>query len=92
MRNPILFQALCSALDEIFTFTHLSMGANELNPRVAWLLGINPLLYPMCDIALFTLAWIIDKQLISRKVDLWFLWTAAGMVRLFCATLSLTLR
>lgn len=90
MRNPILFQALCSSLDEISTFTHFSMGANELNPRVAWLISINPLLYPLCDIALFLLAWIIDKQLISRKVDLWYLWTSAGVARLLCIALSLS--
>ena len=89
MRRSILFQALCSALDEISTFTHLSMGATELNPRVEWLLSINPLLYPLCDIALFLLAWIIDEQLINRKLDLWFLWTAAGVARLFCVALSL---
>jgi len=91
MRRSILFQALCSALDEIVTFINLSKGGVELNPSVAWLISINPLLYPLCDIALFTLAWIIDEQLIRRKVDLWFLWTAAGLARLFCATWSLAL-
>lgn len=91
MRNPILFQALCSALDEISTFTHLSMGAYELNTRVEWLISVNPLLYPICDLALFLVAWGVDEQLIKRKVDLWFLWTAAGIARLFCATWSLAL-
>lgn len=90
MRRSILFQALCSLLDEISTFTHLSMGSTEMNQTVAWLLSINPLLYPMCDIALFTLAWIIDKQLISRKVDLWLLWTSAGIARLLCVAFSLS--
>jgi len=90
VRLSLIFLALCSALDEISTFTHLSMGANELNPRVAWLLGINPLLYPLCDIALFLLAWFVDKQLISRKVDLWFLWMSAGVARLLCVALSLS--
>ena len=91
MRRPILFFALCMALDEIVTFSILSNGGVELNPKVAWLISINPLLYPICDLALFLVAWRVDEQLIKRKVDLWFLWTAAGMVRLFCATLSLTL-
>ena len=90
MRLSLLFQALCSALDEISTFNNLSKGGVELNPRVEWLLSINPLLYPLCDIALFSLAWIIDKQLISRKVDLWLLWTAAGVARLICVALSVT--
>ena len=90
MRRPILLLALCSALDEIVTFYNLFKGGVELNPRVAWLISINPLLYPLCDIALFLLAWIIDKQLISRKVDLWLLWTAAGVARLICVALSVT--
>jgi len=90
MRRPILFLGLCSALDEISTFTHLSRGATELNPRVAWLLTINPLLYPILDLALLLLAWSVDKQLIKRKVDLWFLWTATGIARLLCVAWSLT--
>ena len=89
MRHSLLFQALCSSLDEIVTFNNLFKGGVELNPMVAWLLGINPLLYPLCDIALFLLAWIIDEQLISRKVDLWFLWTATGVARLLCIAFSL---
>jgi len=89
MRHSILFQALCSALDEISTFTHLSMGANELNPTVEWLININPLLYPICDLALFLVAWGVDEQLIKRKVDLWLLWTATGIARLLCVALSL---
>ncbi len=90
MRISILFQALCSALDEISTFTILSRGGFELNPRVAWLLRINPLLYPIFDLALFLVAWGVDEQLIKRKVDLWLLWTATGIVRLLCVALSLT--
>jgi len=89
MRRPILFQALCSALDEISTFTHLSRGATELNPTVAWLLTINPLLYPIFDLALLLLAWSVDERLIKRKVDLWFLWTTTGVFRLLCVAWSL---
>ena len=89
MRLPILLLILFSALDEIVTFSILSNGGVELNPKIAWLISINPLLYPICDIALFLLAWIVDKQLISRKVDLWFLWTAAGAARLLCVAFSL---
>ena len=90
MRLSLLFQALCSLMDEISTIINLSKGGVELNPRVEWLLSINPLLYPLCDTALFTLAWIVDKQLIRRKVDLWLLWTAAGIARLICVALSVT--
>ena len=89
LRRSIIFQALCSALDEISTFTHLSRGANELNPRLAWLLNINPLLYPIFDLALFLVAWAVDEQLIKRKVDLWLLWTATGVFRLLCVAWSL---
>jgi len=89
MRLSILFQALCSVLDEISTFTILSRGGIELNPTVAWLLGINPLLYPICDLALLLAAWGVDERLIKRKVDLWLLWTATGVARLLCVALSL---
>ena len=90
MRRPIIFQALSSALDEISTFTILSRGGVELNPRVAWLLNINPLLYPIFDLALLLIAWGVDEQLIKRKVDLWLLWTATGIFRLLCVAWSLT--
>jgi len=89
MRRSILFQALSSALDELVTFRILSLGGVELNPRVAWLISINPLLYPICDLILFLVAWGVDEQLIKRQVDLWFLWTATGVVRLLCVALSL---
>jgi len=90
MRFSILFLALFSALDEIVTFYNLSKGGVELNSSVAWLMSINPLLYPICDLALFLVAWGVDEQLIKRKVDLWFLWIAAGVARLLCVALSLT--
>jgi len=90
MRRSLLFQALCSVLDEISTFTILSRGGVELNPRVAWLLNINPLLYPIFDLTLFLVAWSVDEQLIKRKVDLWLLWTATGVFRLICVAWSLT--
>jgi len=89
MRRSILFQALCSALDEISTFIHLSLGATEMNPRLAWMLSINPLLYPIVDLALFLLSWGVDERLIKRKVDLWALWMATGFFRLLCVALSL---
>ncbi len=90
MRRSILFQAICSALDEIVTFYNLSKGGVEFNPSVAWLISINPLLYPLFDAVLLLIAWIVHEQLIKRKVDLWFLWTAAGVVRLLCVALSLS--
>ena len=89
MRLPILLLALFSALDEIVTFYNLSKGGVEFNPRVAWLISINPLLYPLVDATLISIAWVMNKLLIKRKVDIGYIWTAAGMVRLFCATLSL---
>ena len=90
MRFSLIFQALCSALDEISTFTSLFNGGIEFNPRVAWLISINPLLYPLADAALLATAWAVDKLLMKRKVDLWFLWTAAGVARLFCFAWSVT--
>jgi len=90
MRRPILFFALCMALDEIVTFSILSNGGVELNPKVAWLISINPLLYPLCDATLLLIAWALHEVLIKRNVDLWYIWIATGMIRLFCATLSLS--
>jgi len=90
MRRSLLFFAFCFALDELVTFRNLSLGGVELNPRVAWLISINSLLYPICDLTLFLVAWGVDEQLIKRKVDLWFLWTAAGVARLLCVAFSLS--
>ena len=52
MNQSIIFFMICSALDEATTFTNLYLGGTELNPRVAWLLNINPLLYTLVDIGL----------------------------------------
>jgi len=89
MRRPILLLALFSALDEIVTFYNLSNGCVEFNPRVAWLISINPLLYPLVDATLISIAWVVNKLLIKRKVDLWFIWMAASVTRLLCVALSL---
>ena len=89
MRHSILFLGLCAALDEIVTFSILSKGGVELNPKTAWLISINPLLYPLADATLIFISLMMNKLLIERKLDLWFIWTAAGMVRLFCAIISL---
>ncbi|MBA7711931.1 hypothetical protein ES703_120898 [subsurface metagenome] len=90
MKRPILLLALFSALDEIVTFSILSNGGVELNPRVVWLLSINPLLWPLCDVALLLIAWIVHEQGIKRKVDLWYIWIVAGLARLLAVALSLT--
>ncbi len=89
MRHSLIFFALCSALDEVSTFIHLSLGGMEFNPRVAWLLGINPLLYPLADTILILLFWIIDERL-GNKRELWLVWTSAGIARLLCVAWSLT--
>jgi len=89
MRHSLIFFALSSALDEISTFIHLSHGGMEFNPNVAWLLGINPLLYPLADIILILLFWIIDRCLGKRR-ELWIVWASAGIARLICASWSLT--
>ena len=90
MRHSILSLVLCSILDEMVTFNNLFKGGVELNPRVAWLISINPLLYPLADFVLIATAWVVDKLLIEREVDLWFLWIAAGVARLICVALSLS--
>ena len=90
MRNSILFFAICSTLDEISTFNNLSKGGVEFNPRVAWLISINPLLYPLADIALIVVSMMVDKALIERETELKFIWMAAGVARLFCFAWSVT--
>ncbi|MBA7665989.1 hypothetical protein ES703_74064 [subsurface metagenome] len=90
MRLPIFLLILFSALDEIVTFSILSNGGVELNPKIAWLISINPLLYPLCDATLLLIAWALHEVLIKRKVNLWYIWTATGMIRLFCAMISLS--
>ena len=90
MSLPLLLLVLFSALDEIVTFYNLSNGGVEFNSRVAWLISINPLLYPLADATLISIAWVVNKSLIERKVDLWFLWTIAGVARLLCVASSLS--
>ncbi len=88
MRHSLLFFAASSALDEISTFIHLSLGGMEFNPNVAWLLGITPLLYPLADITLIFLFWIVDRRL-GKIRGLWLVWASAGIARLICASWSL---
>lgn len=89
MRLSLIFFALCSALDEASTFIHLYLGATELNPRVAWLLNINPLLYTLVDIGLILTFLKIDKRLRGIR-DLWIIWASAGIARLICVAFSVT--
>ena len=89
VRRSLRFFALCSALDEMVTFRILSLGGVELNPRVAYLISINPLLYPLADAAMIATAWAVDRLLAKRKVDTWLIWTASGLARLLAVAFSL---
>ena len=89
MRRSILFLAVCSALDELVTFRNLYVGGVEFNPRVTFLITINPLLYPLADATIITIAYAVDKTLSKRQVDTGILWVFAGLTRLLCFTFSL---
>jgi len=89
MRQSIIFFMICSALDEASTFIHLYLGGVELNPRVAWLLNINPLLYTLVDIGLIISFLKVDKWLRGIR-DLWIIWASAGIARLLCVAFSLS--
>jgi hypothetical protein len=89
LRRSLFFFALCCALDEATTFTQLYLGATELNPRVAWLININPLLYTLVDIGLILSFLKVDKWLRGIR-DLWIIWASAGIARLICVAFSLT--
>lgn len=89
MRRSLLFLAVCSALDELVTFRNLYVGGVEFNPRVAWLVSINPLLYTLSDMAFIVAAWAADRLLTKRQVDPWLLWVTAGLFRLLCFAFSL---
>ena len=82
MRRSLLFFALCSALDEAFTFINIQLGGVELNPQVARLIVISPLLYTLCDAALLLLFHVVDCKLTIN--DLWLVWAASGVARLVC--------
>lgn len=88
MRCALLFFALCSLLDEVSTFVHLSLGNMELNSVVAWLISVNPLLYTLYDATVVLIFWVIDRVLKSR-VDLWLVWAFAGAARLICFSWNL---
>jgi len=89
MRRSLLFFALCSGLDELGTFIKLAMGGVEFNPRVAGLLAVHPLLYPLLDIGLILISSIIDRSLKDRVDDVWLIWAAAGIGRLVCFSWSM---
>jgi len=89
VRRSLLFLAVCSALDELVTFRNLSVGGVEFNPFVAWLISVNPLLYPLFDAAIIAAAWRMDRLLNDWGVETWIVWTAAGLVRMTCFTFSL---
>ena len=89
MRRSLLFFALCSALDEMITFRTLSLGGVELNPRLAYLISINPLLYPLADIAMIAAAYTADRLLSKRLMNTWLIWTASGLARLLAVAFSL---
>ena len=91
MRRSLLFFAFCSFLDEFVTFRILSQGGVELNPRVAWLISVNPLLYPLADITIIATAYAVDRLLAKRQIDAWLIWTAAGLGRLLCVIISMVL-
>ena len=89
MRRSLLFLAFCSALDELVTFRNLYVGGVEFNPRVAWLVSVNPLLYPLADAAIIAAAYAADRLLAERRIETWILWTAASLTRFMCFTFSL---
>ena len=89
MRLSILFLAICSALDEIVTFRNLALGGVEFNSNMAWLISVNPLLYPIADATMIATAYAVDKILSKKQVDTGILWTFAGLTRLLCFTFSL---
>jgi len=89
VRRSLIFLAVCSALDELVTFRNLSLGGVEFNPWVAWLISVNPLLYPLFDAVIIAAAWRMDRFLIDWGVETWIVWTASGLVRLMCFTFSL---
>jgi len=89
MRLSLIFFAICCALDEAVTFIHLSLGGSELNPNVAWLLNINPLLYTLVDVGLILLFLKVDKGLRGIR-NIWIIWASAGIARLICFAFSLS--
>ncbi len=91
MRRSLLFFAFCSFLDELVTFRILALGGVEFNPRVAWLLSVNPLLYPLADIIMIATAYAVDRLLAKRLANTWLIWTAAGLGRLLCVIISMVL-
>jgi len=89
VRRSLLFFAVCSALDELVTFRNLYVGGVEFNPRVAWLISVNPLFYPLADAGVIVVALVVDRLLTNRQIDLWLIWTVSGLARLLCFTFSL---
>lgn len=89
MRRSILFMTLCAGLDELSTFLHLFNGGVELNPRVAGILQVHPLLYPLFDVLLILVALKIDRSIREYFTDVWLVWASAGIGRLICFSWSM---
>ena len=56
MRHSLVFMAVFAALDSTITFNILSISGVEFNPKVLWLISIDPILYPLADITLIATA------------------------------------
>jgi hypothetical protein len=82
LRRSLLFYALSCILDEVSTFVNLAMGGVELNPRVAWMISVHPLLYVLCDMAIFLLFCTLDRLLRDRVWKISLIWALAGSARL----------
>ena len=83
----MIFYVFSVIMDEISTLTLMKMGGTEANPFVAWMVGISPLVWLLCDLIIF-LAYLACNYYMMDKVTpgvfTWF-WLIAGGVRLFFA-------
>ena len=84
LRRSLLFYGLSSVLDEVSSLVNLAMGGVELNPRVAWMIGVHPLFYFLCDMAIFLTFCALDRVLRDRVWKIYLIWVLAGSARLIC--------
>jgi len=82
MRWPLCFCGLCVFLDEVSTFSILTLGGFELNLRLSRVIEVHPLLWTLMDIVLL-LSFVALGRTLKFKGAL-LLPFGVGVARLLC--------
>ena len=82
----MIFYVFSVLMDKMSTLTLLKTGGTEANPFVAWMFGISPWLWLLCDLIIFLAYYafyVYMRDKVKPKTFIVF-WFVAGFVRLSC--------